>query len=156
MTPSAGTRSAVRSQPPPDWLMRHVVSPLARAVVCSPFGPRTGRLSLLRFVGRRTGRSYEIPVLVHNIDGEPTVITDGTWAVNFHGGHWLTVVNQGRARASRGEFVQDPRSVGPAIRAALAQEGNARRLGLAIDAGHSPTDAELCAVRSMIRLTRAV
>lgn len=147
-----GSASPVRSQPPPVWLMRHVVNPTVRALVGSPLGRRTGRLSLLRFDGRRTGRVYAVPVIVHVVDGQPTVFTDGSWAANFRGGHPLTLVTGGLVHPAYAAVVDDPRIVGATIRSAIAQQGSARRLGLAIDAGHVPTDEELCAVRCMIRL----
>lgn len=129
-----------------------MVNPCVRALLSSPLGRQAGRLSLLRFTGRRTGRRYAVPVLVYDVDGEPTVFTDGAWAANFRGGHLVTVVGRGRGRTAVADLVQDPEAVGTALRAVLAEERSPRRLGLDIDAGHEPTDNELCAVRVMIRI----
>lgn len=153
MTPRADVHSAVRSQPPPEWVMRHVVNPVVRVLLRFTLGRVTGRLSLLRFDGRRTGRSYAVPVVLHLVDDVPTVFTPGTWAVNFRGsGHRLTVVSGGRQRVALGVLVEDQKARGAAMRHAIAESGSPRKLGLAIDANHFATDAELCAVRSMIRI----
>jgi len=132
--------------------MRHLVNPVVRALVSSPLGHRTGRLSILRFEGRRTGRSYAVPVIVHTVDGLPTVFTPGAWGANFAGGQRVTIVSGGRRQTAVAKVVEDRQIVGAAIRSAIAQQGTPRKLGLIIDEGHSPTDAELCAVRSMIQI----
>lgn len=144
------TRLPVRSQPPPVWLLRLIVNPVVPALTGTPVGGRMGRLSLLRFLGRRTGRTYAVPVLIHQIDGRETVFTDARWAANFRDGHAVTVVGRGMERSTTAELVEDPRIVGPALRTALDKDGHPRRLGLAIEPGHSPTDSEFGAVRSMI------
>ncbi|CAN5673089.1 hypothetical protein BH24ACT15_BH24ACT15_37010 [soil metagenome] len=51
-----------------------------------------------------------------------------------------------------GALVEDQKVRGAAMRHAIAESGSPRKLGLAIDANHFATDAELCAVRSMIRI----
>jgi hypothetical protein len=55
---------AVGLASPAMWFVNHVVNRLVRAMLRSPLHPLlSGRLVLLRITGRRTGRSYEIPVI---------------------------------------------------------------------------------------------
>ena len=66
----------------PMWVLNRIVNPLVRALLRSPLHPLlSGRLLLLRVTGRRSGRTFEVPVgsperkqWWRNIDG-PTPIT---------------------------------------------------------------------------------
>lgn len=146
--PAAG----VTSRPPPVWLLRHVVNPVMRRLLRSPLGRRMPSALLLEFRGRRTEAAYGVPVFGHDVEGSLTVFTDGGWRHNFTGGAPVTVHRRGRTYVCRGELITDRGIVGPALRAVLAAEASPLRLGLTIPAGHEPSDAELAAVRSMIRL----
>lgn len=142
----------VRSRPPPVWLMRHAVNPVVGALLRSPLWRVIPSGVLLEFRGRRTGAAYRVPVLGHDVAGTLSVFTPASWRHNFSGGASVTVRRRGRTYLCRGELVTDPGIVGPALRAVLAAEASPRRLGLKVPTGHAPSDAELAAVRSMIRL----
>jgi hypothetical protein len=52
-----------RHRPPGIWVTNHLANPLLRPLLHGPAGHRLGRhLALIRYRGRRTGRSYELPV----------------------------------------------------------------------------------------------
>ena len=146
------TTTRVTSQTAPVWVMRHAVNPFVGALLRSPLWRVIPSGVLLEFRGRRTGAAYRVPVLGHEVAGTLSVFTPAGWRHNFTGGAPVTVRRRGRTDRCRGELVTDPGIVGPALRAVLAAEASPRRLGLKIPAGHEPSDAELAAVRSMIRL----
>jgi len=141
----------VRSSPPPDAVMR-VLDPVMRAVVPSPAGRLLPGLAVLRFHGRRTGRPYAVPVAVFDGDDGPVVFTDSGWGANFRGGADVDLVRRGRVTPSRGELVADPALVGPAIRRVLRSRTGALMLGVSVDRGYEPSDAELAAVRHAVLL----
>lgn len=154
MTPATPPhRSGIRSQPPPAWLMRHVVNPIVRRVALSPLAHWTGSLTLLTFTTRRTVRHLQFPVLTHQIDSSLLVFTDATWAANFRGGHAITLIRRGHRYSGEAYLVEDPQETAAALRTALRQLPSPRRLGLIIDPQHQPTDDELATVRRMIRIS---
>ena len=140
----------VRSKPPPGWFVRHVANPLLRRVIPSRVGRLVPGIAVLRFRGRRTGASYSVPVGIYDHEDAQVVFTDSAWAVNFREGGPVEIVRRGRATMAHGVLVADPGYVGPAIRGALDAGTSTNMLGLAIDRGHRPTDAELAAVRSAV------
>jgi hypothetical protein len=132
--------------------MRRVVNPVVRRVAVSPLAHSTGSLTLLTFTTRRTGRHLQIPVLAHQLDSSLLVFTDATWAANFRGGRAVTVTRRGHHHRGEARLSEDPRETAAALRAVLRQLPSPRRLGLAIDPQHQPTDDELAALRRMIRV----
>jgi hypothetical protein len=107
-------------------------------------------MALLRFSGRRTGTAYAVPAGIYDYRGDQVVFTDAGWGLNFAGGSPLQLIRRGQTVAAHGHLVDDPAYVGPAIRAALDAGASTIMLGLAIDRGHRPTDAELAAVRRAV------
>lgn len=141
----------VRSAHPPAWLMR-LTNPVTRAVAGSPLGRGFGSLTVLHFDGRRSGRRYAVPVMAYELDGAPVVFTDARWAANLGGGAPVVVRRRGHTRTGVARVVADPREVADGLRAVLAGLRSPRGVGLVVDKGHVPTDAELNAARTMIRL----
>jgi hypothetical protein len=144
----------VRSAHPPAWLMRSVVNPVTRALAGSPLGRRFSALTVLHFDGRRSGKRYAIPVMTYDYNGI-VVFTDAAWATNLVGGVPVVVRRAGRTRAGFAGVVTDPREAAEGLRAVLASLRSPRGVGLVIDKDHVPTDAELNAVRRMIRIELA-
>lgn len=107
-------------------------------------------MATLRFRGRRTGRAYNVPAGIYDHEGAQFVFTESRWASNFAGGLPVEVVRRGATTRQHGELVTDPGVIGPAIRAALAAGTSQRMLGVAIEKGHPPTDAELAAIRRAV------
>jgi hypothetical protein len=140
----------VRSRAPPLWFVQCVANPLMRRVLPTRFGRCLPGFALLRFHGRRTGRSYEVPAGIYDHEGAQFVFSESGWTANFGGGLPVEVVRRGATTLAHGELVTDPAVAGPAMRAALAAGTSQRMLGIAIDRGHTPTDAELAAIRRAV------
>jgi hypothetical protein len=143
----------VRSAHPPAWVMR-AVNVLTRALAASPLGGPFGSLAVLHFDGRLSGKRYVVPVMTYEHNG-PVVFTDARWAGNFAGGAPIVVRRGGRTRTGFAGVVSDPREAADGLRAVLAGLRSPRGIGLVIDKDHVPTDAELNAVRTMIRIELA-
>jgi hypothetical protein len=139
----------VSDQPPPAWALK-ILNPVLRLVLPTRLGARIP-LALLRVVGQRTGRRYEIPIGVWPVDEGLVVFTDARWLQNFRGGAAAELVVNGRARRVQGEVVDDPSRVGPWLRAAIAKS-SARMLGLSMPDGHTVTDQEAVALRKALLL----
>jgi deazaflavin-dependent oxidoreductase (nitroreductase family) len=80
-------------------LVKRFVNPVLRTVAQLSFGP----FALLRHVGRRSGKPYEIPIMVWPVDGgfviELTYGTQVDWLRN------LRAAGQGSLRWHKREFV---------------------------------------------------
>lgn len=141
----------VRNVHPPEWLMKKIVNPINRTVGRSPLGRLMGPVVVLEFDGRKTGKQYAVPVMSYDYNGATVVFTDGRWAANFKGGAPVVVHRRGRKYSGSAELA-DRDEVGAALRTVLAGLRSPRRVGLDVDAGHTPTDTELRSMRSLIRL----
>ena len=144
--------AAIRSVHPPASFMRFVVNPLVRLIVHTPLGRRAPSLAVLRFRGRRTDRGYKIPVVAHDLDGSMLVCTDASWAKNFTEATDLTIRQAGRTTRATAHIIHDPQPAANAMRRIITAK-QPRALGLAVDPGHDPTDAELNSMRRVIRIT---
>jgi hypothetical protein len=140
----------VRNAHPPGWLM-HLANPLTRLVVRSPLGRRLDSLAVLSFDGRRSGKHYAVPAMTYDYDGAAVVFTDAGWAWNFEGGAPVAVQRGGHTSTGTA-LMADAADGAAGLRAVLANVSSPRKIGIAIDDGHVPTDAELASVRAMIRL----
>lgn len=145
---------------PPEALAR-VVNPVIKALLRSPLHrPFSSHLMLLSFRGRKTGRTYEVVVGRHEIDGAlvvPTGTTGRKWRLNFRGGAPAEVMIEGKRRRGRGELIEDSEEVTRVHQLLLGRVGlkNARRLGLTVNVNRRPTDDELKATlagRGVVRI----
>lgn len=142
-----GEPSLRRSHPPQRLI--DAVNPLARRLP----GSRLHRLSdgsllVLHVTGRRTGRTYDVPVGFLTLDGQLVVVTEHRWRVNLRGGAEVEVTHGGARRAMRAALVEDPDAVATVYERLVAAYGWAtarRRLGLAGSDG-PPSHAELVAL----------
>src|SRR5215510_14845724 len=93
-----GGNAKVRSVPPPkDGLT--VVNPAVKVVSKTPLGRMLGSVGVLRFAGRRTGRTLEIVTGIHAIgNGEYGVFSSSPWRHNFPGGTPVEVLISGKHR----------------------------------------------------------
>jgi hypothetical protein len=141
----------VRNVHPPEWLMKKIVNPINCALGRSPLGRLMGPVVVLEFDGRKSGKHYAVPVMSYDYNGATVVFTDGRWAANFKGGAPVAVHRRGRKYTGDAELA-DRDEVPAALRAVLAGLRSSRRVGLEIDARHTPTDTELRRMRALIRL----
>lgn len=152
MTAAEVPDSPVQQAPPPAWLLQHVINPLFRLAIPTPLGRRIP-LALLKVTGRRSGRTYSIPVAVHQVLGSTVVLANAPWVANFRGGAEAELVRRGRTEPVRGELVEDPARIGAFMRAVLDGGRPARGLGLSMPNGYRPSDDEAASVRKAIVFT---
>ena len=142
---SPGT-PAVERQHPPDALMR-VVNPIMRTVLRLPTHRLVdGHLLLLTFTGRRSGRTYQLPVGYHWIDGRLCLLTNSGWRVNFRGGRPVVVRHRGEVHRGTATLEEDPGHVADVYARLIDDMGHeqaGRRLGLRINVDRAPTHEEL-------------
>lgn len=148
--PAADATGPVRDRPPPPWLVHRIINPIMRRLIPTRLGRFLPGVAVLRFQGRRSGRAYVVPAGIHSHDDTLVVYTDSLWRLNFRGRVSITLDWRGRRRQATAELVTDPAYVGAAIRSCLARGTSLTMLGIAIDKGHDPTDAELAAVRDAV------
>ena len=80
-----------------------------RVFLSSSLGRLAPRNAVLRFAGRRTGRTYRIVVGLYDLDGVPQSRSrqrPGAWTLR--GGAPVTVHHSGRTRTGSGTLVEDP------------------------------------------------
>ncbi|MFB6129290.1 MAG: hypothetical protein ABEJ28_00520 [Salinigranum sp.] len=132
-------------------------NPLVAAVLRSPHHPLlSGRLLLLSYEGRRSGRRYTTPVLYRRTDSGVDLFTpaaETTWWRNFRGGHPASALLCGTWRRGRGEVVADEASVFDHLRWVAAP---VRRITFALLGRPLPTEERLAAAAGefvIVRLT---
>jgi hypothetical protein len=139
--------------PPPPAVLR-VVNPLMRRLLVSPLANRMPpAMALLEYEGRRSGKQFAIPVGVHDVDGNGSVVfTEAPWRRNFEGGRELTLSRGRNRRPGRGILVEDPEAVADALVAAVAKVGP-RGLAMTASPGHDITRDDLLRLgRTMLRV----
>jgi hypothetical protein len=88
------------SPPPPPALLK-ATNTVMRPLLSSPLGSRMGGVMLLEFRGRRTGRTIQIPVNSHLVDGVPMAFTERPWRLNFEGRAAVKVTYRGQEYQTR-------------------------------------------------------
>ena len=98
---------AIDAGHPPSLLLRFI-NPMLGFLLRTPLaGPARKQLMVLTFTGRKTGRSFSLPVSAHVIDGQLYALTGAPWKQNFHDGATARVVYDGRTTTMRGELLRD-------------------------------------------------
>ena len=91
----------------------------------------SGRLELLTFYGRKSGRRYTTPVGYAQTSGTLLVDTESPWWRNLRGGVRVGVRLRGRDRGGTAEVITDEARMGDAYRTILAAAPSyARALGI--------------------------
>jgi hypothetical protein len=92
---------------PPSAVLR-LINPVLRSLLRTPLaGPARKQLMVLSFTGRKTGRSYSIPLSAHVIDNDLYALTGASWKQNFRGGAAAEVVYDGKTTPMHGELIRD-------------------------------------------------
>jgi hypothetical protein len=129
-------------------LYYRVLNAVMRVLLRSPLhGLRSGRVLLLEFRGRKSGRRYRMPVSYWERAPSQVVCLTSTkwsrWWLNLQGAEvvlWL----RGRARAGRAELVADPGSRRELVSGFLRHNAHdAPVYGVGTDAGGRPLEADL-------------
>jgi F420H(2)-dependent quinone reductase len=110
-------------------------------------------LMLLTMTGRKTGRTYTVPVGRHQLhDGTFVLSAAGNWRHNLRGGVDVRVTLDGRERAAHAVPEEDPVRAAEAFKTMLDRAGP-RALGVKVNVDRSPTAAEVRPV--LVRRTLA-
>ena len=145
--------AALEDNRPPDAVLR-VVNPVLRAIARSPAGrllPRS--VGVLRFTGRRSGRTLRIVAGLYEVDGSLVVFTSRPWRLNFRSGRAVEVERSGRRQHGTADLIEDPEAVAAALRQVLAAGTSPRRLGLRMERGHVVGAEDVRATgRTLLRL----
>lgn len=127
-----------------------IVNPMTRRLVSR--GKAADQLVLLHYVGRRTGRRFDVPVGYHLVENVPTVFTNSPWRRNFADGQDIEVTFRGARRPGRvtlNEDVDGVTDVYVDLIQALGWKAAQRRLGLRANVDRAPTREEVAeAVRA--------
>ncbi len=98
---------AVDEAHPPPAVLR-LVNPMLSFLLRTPLaGPARKQLMVLSFTGRKSGRSFSIPVSAHVIDNDLYALTGAGWKHNFRDGADAQLVYDGKTTAMRGELIRD-------------------------------------------------
>lgn len=149
MAHTEAPRPAVERMHPPEVLWKWVVNPLMRTILRAPTHRLVdAHLMLLAYDGRRTGTRYQVPVGYHHVDGQPCVLTNSGWRVNFRGGHPVAVRLRGQWRTGTATLREDPHDVAGTYERLIDEVGwqhAGRQLGIRINVERTPTHDELVA-----------
>jgi hypothetical protein len=104
-TAVATDKLAVERCHPPSALMR-LINPFMRRLVG---GGRLGnQILVLHYVGRRSGRHFDVPAGYHLIGGVVSVFTNSGWRHNFAGGRNIEVTLRGVRQPAQAVLCDDP------------------------------------------------
>lgn len=102
---------AITLSHPPTAVLR-IVNPFLKVLLRTPLrGPAGKELMVVSFTGRKSGRTYSIPLSAHHIDDDLYAITGARWKNNFRGGATAEVLYEGTTATVRGELINDHAAV---------------------------------------------
>ena len=136
------------ASPSPAFLK--VFNPMVRFALRSRLAPLLRGFALASFHGRRTGRSYEVVVTWHELDGRVYVVTPAPWRANFAGGAPMTMRHLGVDVPGRGVLETDPEVVADVVARLLAAGEPPRAFALTMPADHRMTAADVVATNRAI------
>ena len=136
-------RPPVENAQPPKGVIRYV-NPVVKALLRSPLhGLVSKKLMLLTVTGRRTGRTYTMPVgRFESPDGTLVLSAGGSWRHNLRGGADVRITVAGKERAARAVLEEDPARTAEVFKTLLDRAG-ARALAVKVNVNRSPTAAEI-------------
>lgn len=130
---------------PPSAVIR-VVNPILGVLLRTPLaGSARKQLMVLSFTGRKTGRSFSIPLSAHVIDNDLYALTGAPWKQNFRDGAPARVLYDGKTSAMRGELIRDRATVADLFRRCAESYGVSRAqrmMGLKFRDARIPTREE--------------
>ena len=86
-----------------------VVNPIVRYLVAR--NRLADQMLLLHYLGRRSGRRFDVPTGNHLVDGVVSVLTNSGWRHNFAGGGDIEVTLRGVRQPARAVLCDDPDEV---------------------------------------------
>lgn len=131
-----------------ERLLYRSINVLMRLMLCSPLHALfSGRVMLLEVTGRRSGRTYVVPVgYVHGREND-VCFTSGRWSVwwkNLRGGAAVTARMRGRPLRGTARVVTEGEAVVRGLDAFLLKfPGTASRYGVRLNADGRPDPEDL-------------
>ena len=140
------TRAPRRRPPLPKWIFK-VLNPLFIALLRSRWHSRmSGRLMLLTYAGRRTGRQYTTPIGYHELaPGELLSFSFSRWWRYLRGGAPVRLLLRGRSVRATPTVIEDRDEVVRALEELIRRRGleAARRLPIGLPRDREPTTDDL-------------
>lgn len=149
MTTTKNPQRPEGTKPPPLWLFR-TLNPLMRAVLRSPFhGLLSGMLMLLSYTGRKSGKTYTIPIGYFAWgEGELMAFSTARWWTNLVGGASVTLLVKGQQLQAVPTVIHEHEAVVGTVKEFITRLGlaTARKLPIGLPADREPTQADLAKV----------
>ncbi len=145
--PSAGNEAPKPAAP--LWLFR-AINPLMRALLRSPLhGLLSGMLMLLSYIGRKSGKSYTIPIGYFVWDNDELMaFSTARWWTNLRDGRPVTLLLKRQQVEAIPTVIHEREAVSATLEQFIARLGlaAARRLPIGLPTDRVPTEADLRAI----------
>ncbi|MCU0490125.1 MAG: nitroreductase/quinone reductase family protein [Chloroflexaceae bacterium] len=143
------TSSTTTENRRPPRLVYMVVNPLMSLLLRSPLhGRLSGRMLLLQFTGRKSGKRYRFPVGYKQVGDTLFVTTNSGWQKNLRGGVPVNIWLRGQQRRATADVTNDENEMREGYRQMLAGEPQLSQIiGVKLDADGSPNAADLARAR---------
>jgi deazaflavin-dependent oxidoreductase (nitroreductase family) len=130
-------------------LMFRLINSVVGSILRSPLHRLlSGRLALLTFYGRKSGRRYTTPVGYGQTDDTLVIDTESTWWRNLQGGARVDVRLRGLDRAGTAGVIIDESQMREAYHIILAAiPGYARVLGISLGSDGRPRYEDVARIR---------
>jgi len=139
--------TSIAKRPSPSPALVKICNPLVRLVLDSLLHQvLDSRVLILHVPGRKTGRSYDVPVRYLNTGGKFIIVTADRWRVNLRGRTEIDVTLHRRRRPMHVVLDEDPASAAVGFHAVITRIGwkkAQRQLGISLPDGRAPTVLEL-------------
>lgn len=136
-------------QRPPDVVYK-LLNPTFKLLLRSPLHALMSKhLMVLRFKGRKSGKTYSIPVGYVQQGNTLLVATQSRWQVNLHGGAPVEVRLHGKRRVGRSEVIRDLEGLREQFRTLLAHSPQLGQImGIALEPNGEPRAVDLAAAHA--------
>lgn len=135
-------------QRPPDFIYT-VINPVFKLLLRSPLhGLLSGRLMLLTFTGRKSGKRYTIPVAYVEQDDRLLVATQSSWSKNLRGSAPVSVRLRGHTLVGLANVIADEAGMRASYRMMLSKSPELGQIiGIGLDAQGEPSSADVAQAR---------
>lgn len=133
-----GIRVEENPEPPAPEAVFTVVNPLLKLLLRSPLhGLVSDALLVLEYTGRRSGKTYRLPVGYTQFDDTLFLFTHSGWWHNFEEPREVAVRLRGERRRGTASAITDPEAVAERLQRVMDDRGvgAARRLGFEVEGG---------------------
>ncbi len=133
----------------PPRLAYKVLNPTFKTLLRSPLhGLLSGRLMVLTFTGRKSGKRFSIPVGYVQTDDTLLIATESAWSKNLHGDVPVRVRLRGRERAGLADVIADEEVMREKYRVMLAAGPQLGQIiGIRLDANGEPNPEDVARAR---------